>query len=492
MHLIDRYIFSMHLIDIAIIAIYVLAIFLIGFLLKDKVNSFSDFMIANSKIGVGLGVASMAGTELGLITVMYNAQQGWTGYFASFHIGLIAFLVTLSVGLSGFVISKLRDLNVKSIPEFYNLRYGKNIRIIGAIFLVLGGILNMGLFLKVGGVFLQSMFNNIGVGLPVIMLILLILVLLYTMMGGMLSVIVTDYIQFVILSIGLLISTFLAIHELGWSNIFNYLENKVGEVAFNPVSNPDFGYDYIVWMVILGFVSCVIWPTATTRALAMKDSKAVKKQYIWSSISFLIRFIIPSFLGICAFIYFNGSTDIDSLGGMPSFLKEILPVGILGLVVAAMLSAFMSTHDSYLLCWSTIITNDIISPLSREKMSSSRKIFISRIIIVLLGIYILYWGLFYNGAEDIWGYLAITGSVYFSGAISLVVLGLYSNRVNKYGAYCSLFCGLVSLLGLSPIKGYLELDISASMIGLITLATSVFVMYFGSFYGQVLVDGGKS
>ena len=214
----------MHPLDISIIVIYVLAIFSIGFMLKDKVNNFSDFMIANSKIGVGLGVASMAGTELGLITVMYNAQQGWNGYFASFHIGLIAFLVTLSVGLSGFVISRLRDLNVKSIPEFYNLRYGKNIRVIGAIFLVLGGILNMGLFLKVGGIFLQSVFGDMGIGLPIIMLVLLVLVLLYTMMGGMLSVIITDYIQFVVLSIGLLISTFLAIYHIGWNNIFNYFK----------------------------------------------------------------------------------------------------------------------------------------------------------------------------------------------------------------------------------------------------------------------------
>ena len=93
-------------------------------------------MIANSKMGVALGVASMAGTELGLITVMYNAEKGWTGQFASFHIGLIAFLVTLAIGLSGFVISKLRDLNVKSIPEFYKIRYGKDIRVIGAIFLI--------------------------------------------------------------------------------------------------------------------------------------------------------------------------------------------------------------------------------------------------------------------------------------------------------------------------------------------------------------------
>ena len=474
-------------IDIAIIVIYILAIFLIGFLLRGKVDNFNDFMIANSKMGVGLGVASMAGTELGLITVMYNAQQGWIGHFASFHIGLIAFSVTLAVGLSGFVITRLRKLNVKSIPEFYNHRYGKNVRIIGAIFLVLGGILNMGLFLKVGAIFLQAIFGDIGIGLPVIMIVLLALVLFYTMMGGMLSVIITDYIQFVVLSIGLLVATFLAIHTIGWNNIFNGFSNIA---SFSPVVNEGFGYDYVIWMVVLGFVSCVIWPTSTTRALAMKNHHAVKKQYMLSSISFLIRFIIPSFLGICAFVYFDGSASIDSLGGMPSFLKEILPVGILGLVVAGMLSAFMSTHDSYLLCWSTIIVNDIISPLSRKEMASNTKIFLSRIIIIMLGIYILYWGLFYNGGENIWDYLAITGSIYFSGAISLVVCGLYSKQVNAYGAYCSLFCGLLSFLGLGPIKDSLNIALSGSSIGLITLIVSIFMMFFGSFYGALLFRKG--
>ena len=90
----------------------------------------------------------------------------------------------------------------------------------------------------------------------------------------------------------------------------------------------------------------------------------VRKQYIWSSISFLFRFIVPCFLGICAFIYFDGNlVASESLSLMPKYLKEILPFGFLGLVVAGMLAAFMSTHDSYLLCWSTIITNDIIEPL---------------------------------------------------------------------------------------------------------------------------------
>jgi len=156
-----------------------------------------------------------------------------------------------------------------------------------------------------------------------------------------------------------------------------------------------------------------------------------------------------------------------------------------------MLSAFMSTHDSYLLCWSTIITNDIVSPLKKDTLSSNKKITISRIVIVLLGVYILYWGIFYTGSEDIWGYLAITGSVYFSGAISLVVLGLYSKRVNRYGAYCSLFCGLISLVGLGPIKNYFEIEMSSSLIGIIVVALSILMMYLGSFFGPLLLGGKK-
>ena len=475
----------MHLIDLIIVCIYLAGIFSVGYFLKGHIKNFNDFMIANSKIGVALGVSSMAGTELGLITVMYNAQKGWTGHFASFHIGLIAFVVTFLIGLSGFVICKLRDMNVKSIPEFYYIRYGKKVRILGAFILVLAGVLNMGIFLKTGAIFVSIILGELGISLNIIMFFLLVLILFYTMMGGMLSVIITDYIQFVILSIGLLITTFLAIVNIGWNTIF---ENFSSEQSFNPILNVDFGYDYVLWMIIIGFGSAVIWPTATTRALAMKDSKSVKKQYLWSSVSFLIRFIIPAFLGICSFVYFGGEGfdgPGNSLKAMPSFIKEILPVGIFGLVVAGMLSAFMSTNDSYLLCWSTIITNDIISPLCKKSLNSKQKIFFSRLIILVLGFYIYYWGLIYQGSEDIWEYLAVTGSIYFSGAISLVVFGLYTSKVNKYGAYCSLFCGLIALLGLSPIKTFLNINLSSELLSLVGLFSATFMIFFGSFCGRV-------
>ena len=476
-------------IDFIIIGCYLSLIFGVGIFTRSYVNGFSDFMVANRSVSLPLGVVTMLGTELGLITVMYNAQTGINGLFSSFHIGLAAFIVTLLIGLTGFVVVELRRLKVKSIPEYYNLRFGPKTRILGAILLCLGGILNMGLFLKVGAIFIQSIFGidpNSNF-LTIIMLVLLLLVLIYTISGGMLSVIVTDYIQYVVLSISFLLCIFYSIKTLGWNNIFNSLEFIMKEnnadynidSIYNPVDK--MGGAYISWQVILGFVSAVIWPTSITRVLSIKSTNLVKKQYLWSSFSFLIRFIIPCFLGICAFVYFNGNVGEQSLALMPRFLAEILPVGILGIVVAGMLAAFMSTHDSYLLCWSTIITNDIIEPIYKKELSSDIKIFLTRIIILFLGIYIFYWGMFYEGSDAIWDYLGITGAIYFTGAISVVVLGLYWEKASSAGAILSLLGGLSSIVGLEPVRNYIGLSIdNPAVIGIMALIFSISLMFIGS------------
>ena len=466
-------------IDYSIVFIYLIAVFYIGISYRDRSSNFSTFMIADRKIGLSLGVATMLGTELGLITVMYNAQNGVLNYFSAFHIGLIASIVTLFIGLTGVVVVKLRELRVKSIPEYYQHRFGKKVRVLGALILVLGGILNMGLFLKVGAIFVQGILgiDDAGMVLPIIMVVLLILVLLYTTLGGMISVIITDYIQFVVLSIGLMLSVIFSIYHLGWTGIFSGLESIVGnsDMVYDPIKSK--GGFYITWQLVLGFVSAVIWPTAITRALSLDSPNTVKKQYIWSSISFLIRFMIPCFLGICAFIYFNGEVE-NSLIMMPRYLVEILPMGILGIMAAAMLAAFMSTHDSYLLCWSTIITNDIINPLKGGTLSSREKINYSRIIIVLLGIYILYWGLVYDGGDSIWSYLGITGAVYFTGAISVILFGVYWDKASSAGAIAALLGGLSALVGLEPIRKSIPMlsGFEAEHIGLMTLFFSVALM----------------
>ena len=215
---------------------------------------------------------------------------------------------------------------------------------------------------------------------------LITLVLIYTCLGGMVSVVIADYVQFVVLSFGILLATVLAIYHVGWSNIFDTVQAEMGRGGFDPtVAESGFGWEYIIWMGFLGLVSCGIWPTAVARALAMDSPKAVKRQYMFASISYLIRFLVPYFWGICAFVFIMQHADmrdmffpagyptpeklpgrhpaVDNLYAMPQFLGQILPAGVIGIITAGMIAAFMSTHDSYLLCWSSVLTQDVIAPI---------------------------------------------------------------------------------------------------------------------------------
>ena len=338
--------------------------------------------------------------------------------------------------------------------------------------------------------------SETGWALPVVMVSLIVLVLIYTSLGGMVSVVITDYVQFVVLSFGLLLATFLAIRYLGWNNIWDTVEQTMGRAGFDPtVSEGEFGMEYIVWMGFLGLVGCGIWPVVVARALAAESPKTVKKQFMWTSISYLIRLMIPYFWGICAFVFIvnqggaiqerffptgSGVEPISNLYAMPVFLGRILPAGVIGLITAGMLAAFMSTHDSYLLCWSSVLTQDVIAPMFGNRMSTKARVRLTRILIVVIGGYVLYWGLLYKGREDIWDYMAVTAAIYFSGAFALLVGGLYWKRASSTGAVLALLGGIFAIFGLSPVQDAIGIKVPSERIGLISIALTTGLMIVGS------------
>ncbi|HIF31419.1 MAG TPA: sodium:solute symporter family protein [Planctomycetes bacterium] len=489
--------------DWGIVVAYLSVSLVIGLFVKRFAVSMTSYIGAGRGVGTWLGVATMTGTELGLITVMYSAEKGFNGGFAAFHIAALAGIVTLMVGLTGFVVVPLRKLKVLTIPEYYEQRFDRSTRILGGTILAFGGILNMGLFLKIGSMFIVGITGlpADGFALFAVMTILLVLVLVYTVLGGMVSVIITDYIQFVVLSFGLLLTTCLAISKLGWTNIFDTVGNRMGESGFNPLADGEFGPSYVVWMAITGLISCAVWPTAVARALSMKSTEALKRQYMWSSISFTIRFMIPYFWGICALVFFvtmapeleglfvasseGGEAELSPLYAMPIFLGRLLPAGVIGVVSAAMIAAFMSTHDSYLLCWSSVITQDVVAPLKSEQMTANQRIRLTRIMIVVIGIFIWAWGLFYDGGDDVWDYMAITGAIYFTGAIPLLIGGLYWKRASTVGAKLSLLAGCSAVLGLEPLRvavqNALQLpELTSAHVGLLTVGLTSTVFVIGS------------
>jgi len=240
----------------------------------------------------------------------------------------------------------------------------------------------------------------------------------------------------------------------------------------------------------------------------MESPEAVKKQYVLSSVSFTIRFLIPMFWGIAAYTFvtqlhpeqtslFLGDNAIDDAGlyAMPAFLGQLLPIGILGLITAAMIAAFMSTHDSYLLCWSSVITQDVVAPLRQTPMSTAARIKLTRVCIVLIGIFIWAWGLFYEGSDRIWDYMIITGAIYFTGALVLLAGGLYWQQASRAGAMLGLIFGASAILGLEPIRislinlGCFIFDanaiywleaITSSVVGLTSIGLTLIAFILGS------------
>lgn len=493
--------------DWLIVAAYLAGTLAIGFMARSRIKSVADYMVAGRRLNTFLGIATMTGTELGLITVMYAAQKGFTGGFAAFHIGVVAAIATLMVGLTGFIVVPLRRMGVMTIPEFYGRRFGRGVRIYGGLLLAVAGILNMGMFLKAGAIFVSDLTGlHDPTAVNIVMTGLIVMVLGYTILGGMVSVVLTDYVQFVLLSFGMLASCVIAVTTLGWDPIIDTVREVHGEAGFDPFTGDSYGVSYVVWMFYTaGLVSCAVWQTAVMRACAATNEQVVRRLYIWSSIGFAVRFIVPQFLGVCALAYFfqhesmrgvffdeAGALTSDpelTLHAFPLFLSQVLPVGLIGLVGAGMLAAFMSTHDSYLLCWASVLVEDVANPVAGGGLPVARRLKLIRVCVFLIGAFLLVWSLWYPLGQDLWDYMAVTGAIYFTGATSLLVMGLYWRPASRMGAMLALTVGLMSLIGLAPVREIVNLgaienalgmELGSEHIGLFTVTSAFVMMIVGS------------
>ena len=481
-------------IDWIIVSVYICIPVVIGVIVKKYIRQLSDFIVAGRSLKLFIAIASLTGTELGLVTVMYNSELGFKHGFSAFHVGIIETVCILAIGLTGFIVYKLRQLRIMTIPEFYGMRFGRKVRIVGGIILALGGILNMGLFLQAGARFMMGVtgYSN-PAGLKLFMSVMLIMVLIYTVMGGMVSVVLNDFMQFTVLSIGMLIGSYYAITKIGWDNLFK-APNTVDNISwFNPVAEGSgFGMIYVIFMVVLTFSAGALWQSGTLRALSAKTPKIAKQLYAWSSISYLARRVIPMLWGICAFIFvsqtpkllsaFQGPDALNSQFGMPVFIAKVLPSGLLGLIVAGMFAAFMSTHDSYLLSWSSVITQDIVAPIKKDKLSDKTRLLITRISIVCIGLFLLMWGLWFEAPVSLWNYMAVTGTIYLAGAFTVIVAGLYWKKASTTGATIALYAGLIAILGIGPwTRGdNVPFYLTDKFIGLMTFVIAFLGMVIGS------------
>ena len=429
-------------IDGSMVGVYLLATMIAGIAVRKYVGKVEHFLVAGREMNVYLGIASLAATEFGVVTCMYTAQNGYDKGFAGSTPGILQAVAMLLVGLTGFCIKPLRDSGVMTIPELFERRFGPRIRWAAGVVIVLGGLLNMGVFLRMGGEFLVTVCGFDAKYLEITMTALLVAVAVYTILGGMLSVLVTDFLQFVVMSGGLIAVTLLILVNVGWDKLVSTVEAHHGAGGFNPFVNPTMGWSYVLFNALLNLGAVLTWQTTIQRVLSAKDTSTGRRIYTGTAFFFVCRFLIPGIWGIAALAMLApGQIGGSSLNAMPMFLSTFVPVGLMGVLVAAMLAADMSTDSSYMLTWGSVIYNDILAPFRKTPWPEKKGLRWNRSIVALIGIFLLIYGLWYPLKGDLWTYLGVTGSIYLTSMSTLLVACCYWKRANSWGAAGAIIFG---------------------------------------------------
>jgi SSS family solute:Na+ symporter len=471
------------LLDGSIVGVYLLVTMVAGLMVRKYVGKVEQFLVAGREMDVYLGIASLAATEFGIVTCMYTAQNGYEKGFAGATPGILMAFAMAGVGLTGFVIKPLRDSGVITIPELLEQKFGQRIRWAAGVVIVLGGLLNMGVFLRTGGQFLVLVAGLDVKYLEIMMTALLVGVAVYTILGGMLSVLVTDFLQFVVMSAGLILVTILILVNVGWEKLVTAVETNYGAGGFNPFVNPTMGWQYVLFNLMLNTAAVLTWQTIIARVLAAKDTGTGRKVYTRTSFFFVCRFLIPGIWGIAALATLGPVAN--TLEAMPTYLSTAVPAGLMGILVAAMLAADMSTDSSYMLTWCSVIYNDIMAPFRKKPWPEKRGLFWNRTIIALIGIFLLLYGLWYPLKGDLWTYLGVTGTIYLASISVLLIACCYWRRANSWGAAASIIVSAiipVSYLVMEqlPATATLAKSIGPYYSGIATYVLSAAAMVVGS------------
>ena len=482
-------------IDGSIVLIYLVCIVVTGLWMRRFVHNVADYLVAGRKVDVYLGIASLAATEFGIVTCMANAQLGYKYGFSGITPGIATTFAMFLVGWTGFCIKPLREEKVITLPELFERKFGQKVRWASGLVIVLGGLLNMGVFLRMAGDFLTETMGISTEYLEILMTGLLIVVALYTILGGMLSVLVTDYFQFILMSIGLLSVTAICFAKFGWEPLTEHLQHTKGEMAFNPFHGGTYGLDRILLDLFVAFASVLTWQTMLSRVLSAKDAKTGQKIYMGTSPFFLVRFGIPVFIGIAAFYYFSqtGNMPEKEIMAFPTFIAAIVPVGLMGILIAGMLAADMSTNSSYLLAWSSVIYNDILAPFHKHQWSEKKALYVNRMLVAGIGIFLLLYGLWYPLKGDLWVYLQVTGTIYLASMSVILIAVCYWDKANDWGAIAAILVGSIipiTFLVLQQLESTKELAaaIGPYKSGVATYFLTALAMVVGSYLKGMVND----
>jgi SSS family solute:Na+ symporter len=273
--------------------------------------------------------------------------------------------------------------------------------------------------------------------------------IIYTALGGQYSIIRTDFIQFSILVVGILVSLGLVLARVG--GLSGLADSLPSEYFSFPVSS-NFGWLDLVSFLFLVGSTYVVGPDMYSRLFCAKSEKSAQSATFSAGLIMIPFAFFIVIIGMGARVLFPEIPLTDAEQAFPMVIAEVLPVGVSGLVIAALLATVMSSADTCLLTTSTILTEDIVYRLS-PGLSEKKMLGISRIGVVVIGILALILALRLGGVISS---LLLAYTIFTSGVVIPVIAGFYRDKlkINSVGALAAIIGGggtalAVKLIGAS-------------------------------------------
>ncbi len=443
-----------------ILALFSAVWIFLGWFWGRKARQLDDFMLAGRNVGMSLGVATAMATWVTSNTTMAAPQL-------AFQLGIWG-MVGYSLGSIGLMLfaplaKRIRYLMPQAYTsgDFVRLRYGKlawRVFLLISLFYAFGWLISLGM---AGGVLIHAL-----TGIPYLygMTVILSICVIYTLLGGLRAVIGTDFIQTIIILIGVVILAWLAIDKVGIDNIHVALAEERPELLnlLMPAAIM-FLFNNLLFGVGEIFHSNVWW----SRAFSFREGVGFKA-YFTAGVMWMPIPIVAGFVALAAPALNLNIPAADMVG--PMVAAQISGVAGAVLVFIVVFSALASSLDSLLAATSDLIVQDIYRGHIKPRATERELRFAAHLIILLLGVGT--WLLCYPRMTTLAELLYFTGA-FVASTIWPILAGLYWRRTNARGATLAMVAGTtLGLISYFTIGFYVAALIGAAVSMIIVLVTS--------------------
>jgi SSS family solute:Na+ symporter len=359
----------MQTLDYIVIAIYFIGLLSI-ILMIQRAKTIEDFAVGSRQIPSSIVFASLAANAIGPGYSMGLANKAAANGYVWFYIFLAFSLQTLLIGF--FVAPRLRSFSkAYTIGDIMGYRYGKLVKYIsgGLSILLCAGF--VGAIANASGNIINTVF-----GIPFIggVIITTVAVIAYTTYGGIKVDIITDVLHFVIMAIAIPAILIFMGAEKGVDNLLHQIPEKFSSATGG------FSNIAILGLLLSFFLGETLIPSYTNRALAAKNEQHAKSGFLKAGVFTIAWFLVCASIGVLSANQFPESENVYL-----SAIKEYLPVGVYGLVIAVLVNIVMKSQDSLLNAASVALNNDILGNYENGKSDSPKALLITRIFNVVIG-----------------------------------------------------------------------------------------------------------